>query len=124
MSSDTTRDAGLKILKTIEATDTPSIIASLRDVAPDLADLAISFAYGQVYARPGLTLLQRQMATVAMLAAVGGLEPQLKFHLRGALNVGASAAQLVEVMTHLVVYAGFPAALNGVAALRDILQPA
>jgi len=123
MSSDTTRDAGLKILRTIEATDSPSIVASLRDVAPDLADLAISFAYGQVYARPGLTLLQRQMATVAMLAAVGSLEPQLKFHLRGALNVGASAAQLVEVMTHLVVYAGFPTALNGVAALRDILQP-
>lgn len=115
------REDGLRLLRTIENVEEPSIIAALRDVAPDLAELAISFAYGQVYPRDGLTLLQRQTATVAMLAAMGGLEPQLKFHMRGALNVGASVAQLVEVMIHLVVYAGFPTALNGVAALRSIL---
>lgn len=123
MSLDATMESGLRVLRTIEATEEPSILAALRDVAPDLANLAISFAYGQVYSRQGLTLLQRQTATVAMLAAMGGLEPQLKFHMRAALNIGSSVAQLVEVMTHLVVYAGFPAALNGVAALRAIVQP-
>jgi len=122
MPSDALRESGLKVLRTIEATNEPSIIAALKDVAPDLADLAISFAYGQVYSRQGLTLLQRQTATVAMLAAMGGLEPQLKFHMRAALNIGSSVAQLVEVMTHLVVYAGFPVALNGVAALRAIVE--
>src|SRR3989442_1756489 len=81
----------------------------------------IGFPYGEIYARDGLDLRQRQLATVAALASMGGLEPQLRFHLAGALNVGCSPAELVELMTHLVVYAGFPVALNGTAALRDVL---
>lgn len=76
---------------------------ALRDVSPDLASLAITFVYGDLYSRAGLTLQQRQLATVAALAAMGGLTPQLKFHIAGALNVGCTPAQTVELMIHLVV---------------------
>ena len=118
---ETTMRRGLEQLATIEGTDRPSIVEALRDIAPDLADMAISFAYGEIYTRPALNLRQRQLVTVAALASMGGLEPQLKFHLAGALNVGCTPMELVELMTHLVVYAGFPVALNGTAALKEML---
>src|SRR4051812_44418187 len=104
--NDTRIDTGRDLLAEIEGSRQASIVAALADVAPDLAQLAIGFAYGEVYARPGLDLAQRQLVTVSALAAMGGLEPQLRFHVAGALNVGCQPRQLVELMIHLVVYAG------------------
>ncbi|WP_296445463.1 carboxymuconolactone decarboxylase family protein [Rhodoferax sp. UBA5149] len=114
--------AGLDQLRRIEATDRPSIIDSLSDIAPDLARLAISFVYGQIYTRPHLNLRDRQLVTVAMLAALGNARPQLKFHIAGALNVGCSATEIIELMLHLAVYAGFPAGLNGVFAAKEVFE--
>ncbi|NRT58371.1 carboxymuconolactone decarboxylase family protein [Sphaerotilus uruguayifluvii] len=120
VSQDANYGIGLDCLCRLEATDRPSIIEALADVAPDLASLAISFVYGQIYPRPHLTLKERQLVTVAALAALGNARPQLKFHLAGALNAGATSTELVELMLHLVVYAGFPAGLNGVFAAREV----
>lgn len=113
---------GLACLCSLEATDRPSIVNALADVAPDLATLAISFVYGQIYTRPLLTLKERQLVTVAALAALGHARPQLKFHIAGALNAGCSSTEIVELMLHLVVYAGFPAGLNGVFAAREVFD--
>ncbi|TDN63388.1 carboxymuconolactone decarboxylase family protein [Paraburkholderia sp. BL10I2N1] len=115
-----TMTLGREYLAAIEKTHQPSIVDALKDVAPDLAGMAISFAYGEIYARPGLDLRERQQVTVAALASMGGAEPQLKFHIAGALNVGCTPEEIVELMTHLVVYAGFPAALNGVYAAKAV----
>ena len=116
----TTMTLGHHYLATIANTDQPAIVEALKDVAPDLAAMTISFAYGELYPRPGLDLRQRQLITVAALCAMGGAEPQLRFHIAGALNVGCPAVEVVEVLTHLVVYAGFPAALNGVFAAQAV----
>lgn len=114
--------SGLDCLCRIEATDRPSIIDAMADIAPDLARLAIGFVYGEIYRRPHLTLNHRQLVTVAALAALGNARPQLKFHIAGALNVGCSATEIIELMMHLVVYAGFPVGLNGVFAAREVFQ--
>ncbi len=111
---------GLRQIGMVEGTEPPSIIGALRDIAPDLATMTIGFVYGDIYSRPALDLRQRQLITMAALASMGGLEPQLRFHVAGALNVGCTPAEIVEVMTHLVVYAGFPAALNGVHVAKDV----
>lgn len=121
MDSSTYR-SGLDCLRRMEGTQTPSIIDALADIAPDLATLAIGFVYGEIYPRRHLTLKDRQLITVAALTALGNARPQLKFHVSGALNVGCSAGELVELMTHLVVYAGFPAGLNGVFAAREVFS--
>jgi len=121
-SRSATYDAGLRCLREIEATTTPSIIEALADVAPDLATLAISFVYGEIFQRPQLSWRDRQLATVAVLAALGNARPQLKFHIAAAMNVGCLPAELVELMTHLAVYAGFPAALNGVFAAKEVFD--
>ncbi len=113
---------GLDCLCMIEATGRPSIIDALADIAPDLARLAVSFVYGEIYPRPHLTIKDRQLVTVAALAALGNAKPQLKFHIAGALNVGSSPTEIVELMMHLVVYAGFPAGLNGVFAAKEAFE--
>jgi len=113
---------GFDCLCRIEGTQQPSIIDGLSGISPDLASLAISFVYGEIYPRPHLTLKDRQLVTVAALAALGNARPQLKFHVAGALNVGCSSIEIVELMLHLVVYAGFPVGLNGVFAAQEVFR--
>lgn len=97
-----------------------NVIDSLRDIAPDFARLLIEFPFGDIYSRPGLDLKTRELATVAALAAMGTAAPQLRVHLHGARNVGCTEQEIVEVIMQMAVYAGFPAALNGLLAARDI----
>jgi len=99
-----------------------TVIASLADIAPDLGRYIIEFGFGDVYSRSGIDLKTRELATVAALVALGNARPQLEVHLHGALNVGASQEEIVEVIIQMALYAGFPAALNGVAALRTVLE--
>ena len=112
---------GWDMLKTIDGEAGERVIASLQDLAPDLARYVIEFGFGDVYSRGVLTLKEREIATVAALAALGTAQPQLKVHLHGALNVGCSREELVELLIQMAVYAGFPAALNGVFALQQVL---
>ena len=96
------------------------VIASLKDIAPDLARYIIEFPFGDIYSRPGLDLKSREIATVAALTAMGNAQPQLKVHIHGALNVGCTREEVVEVIMQMAVYAGFPAALSGVFAAKDV----
>ena len=86
----------------------------------DLGRYIVEFAFGDIYSRPGLSLRDRELITVAMLAAMGAREPQLDVHIHGALNVGVSIEELREVMIHVAPYAGFPAAINGMRRLQAV----
>jgi 4-carboxymuconolactone decarboxylase len=97
-------------------------VESLKDIAPDFADLLIEFPFGDVYSRSGLDLKSREIATVAALTAMGTATPQLKVHVHGALNVGCSRQEIIEVMIQMAVYAGFPAALNGLFVAKAIFD--
>src|SRR5437764_8985486 len=68
------------------------------DSLGDLGRYIVEFAFGDVYSRPGLTLRDRELITVAMFAAMGGREPQLDLHLQAAVNVGVTIEELREVM--------------------------
>ncbi|WP_225922835.1 MULTISPECIES: carboxymuconolactone decarboxylase family protein [Pseudomonas] len=97
-----------------------AVVDSLKDTAPELADWILSFAYGDVFARPGLDYCTRELATVAALTALGNAQPQLKVHIGGALNVGCKPEAVIDVILQMTVYAGFPSALNGIAAAREV----
>jgi len=90
-------------------------------LARDLARLGVEFNFGDLYSRPGLDLAQRELLSLASLATLGGLEPQLRGHTRGALRVGCTAEQIVEAIMHTVQYAGFPRALNALGVVTDEL---
>jgi len=99
-----------------------TFLASLEDVAPDLGTYVMEFAFGDIHSRPGLSLPSRELATVAALTAIGNAGPQLRAHIDGALNVGCTEQEVVEVIMQMALYAGFPAALNGMQIAREVFQ--
>ncbi len=111
---------GLEKLKQIDGEAGEKIIASLKDIAPDFARYVIEFPFGEIYPRPGLDLRTRELATVAALTAMGTAPGQLRVHIEGALNVGATRTEITEVIMQMAIFAGFPAALNGLAAAKEI----
>jgi 4-carboxymuconolactone decarboxylase len=111
---------GLAKLKEVDGQVGEKVIESLRDIAPDFARMLIEFPFGDIYTRPGLDLKTRELAVVAALTALGNAAPQLKVHLQGARNVGCSEQEIVEVIMQMAVYAGFPAALNGLFAAKEV----
>lgn len=113
-------EKGLEMLREIDGEAGERVIASLKDIAPDLARYTIEFPFGDIYRRPGLDLKSREIATVAALTALGHAIPQLKVHINGALNVGCTRQEIVEIIIQMAAYAGFPAALNGMFAARDV----
>ena len=97
-------------------------IESIKDVAPDLARYVVEFVFGDIFSRPGLDLKSREIAAVAALTAVGGAVLPLKSHISGALNVGWSREEVTECILQTAVYAGFPKAVNGVFAAREVFK--
>lgn len=111
---------GLAKLREIDGQAGEHVVTSLADIAPDFARYLIEYPFGDIYSRPGLDLRSREIAVVAALTAMGNAAPQLKVHLQAALNVGVTREEIVEVIMQMSVYAGFPAALNGLAAAREV----
>jgi 4-carboxymuconolactone decarboxylase len=101
---------------------TRTFLASLDGVAPDLGKYVMEFAFGDIHCRPGLSLRSREIATIAALTAMGTAGPQLRAHIDGALNVGCTEQEVVEVILQMALYAGFPAAINGLQIAREIFQ--
>jgi 4-carboxymuconolactone decarboxylase len=113
---------GLQKLAEVDGQAGEQVIESLKEIAPDLARYMIEFPFGDIYSRPGLDLKSREIATVAALTALGNAQPQLKVHIHGALNVGCTREEVVEVIIQMAVYAGFPAALNGIFAAKEVFE--
>lgn len=113
-------EQGWRKLLEIDGQAGVAVTESLADIAPDMAKYVVEFAFGDIYQRPGLDLRSREIATIAALTALGTATPQLKVHIRGGLNVGLSRQEIVEVIMQMAVYAGFPAALNGLFAAKEV----
>ena len=116
------RELGELTLSRITGGTGTSVVESLKDIAPDLAEWIIAFSYGDVMSRPGLDLRSRQFATVAALTAMGTAMPQLRVHLHGALNVGCKPSELVEVIRQMAVYSGFPSVINALNVAREVFK--
>ena len=124
-TTDTERyERGRRALAEIDGEAGEAVIASLADIAPDLARYIIEFPFGDIYSRPGLDLRSREVATIAALTAMGTAAPQLKVHIRAGLNVGLNREEVIEIIMQMAVYAGFPAALNGLAVAREAFADA
>jgi 4-carboxymuconolactone decarboxylase len=93
------------------------------DVAPALADYSDKVLFGDVWERPGLSKRDRSMITVAGLVAMYRTN-ELPHHVQRALDNGVARDELVELVTHLAFYAGWPAASTAVSILRKAFQDA
>jgi 4-carboxymuconolactone decarboxylase len=121
MSDNTRYERGLHNLSAIDGQGGQRVIDSLADIAPDFARYLIEFPFGDIYERPGLSPRDREIATIAALTALGNATPQLKVHIHAGLNVGLTRTEIVEILMQMAVYAGFPAALNGLFAAKEVI---
>jgi 4-carboxymuconolactone decarboxylase len=115
-------DRGWQKLQEIDGEAGERVIESLDDIAPDLGQYTIEFPFGDIYSRSGLDLRSREIATVASLTTLGSAQDQLKVHINGALNIGCTREEIIEVIIQMAVYAGFPAALNGMSAAKEVFE--
>lgn len=84
-------------------------VAGTNEFTADFQDFITRYAWGDLWARPGLTRQQRSMITLALLAGLGRHE-EVAMHIRSALRNGLTPAEISEVLLHVAVYAGVPAA--------------
>ena len=113
---------GWEKLKEVDGAAGEAVLESLNDIAPDLGKYIIEYAFGDIYSRKVTSLKQKEVAVVAALTAMGNATPQLKVHINGALNVGCSIEELVEIMLQMSVYCGFPSAINGINILKEVIK--
>jgi 4-carboxymuconolactone decarboxylase len=92
------------------------------DIAPKLAALTDDIVFGDIWERKGLSKRDRSLITVATLIALNRTE-QLSFHLNFALENGVTQEELVELITHLAFYAGWPTAVSAINLLKTLALP-
>jgi 4-carboxymuconolactone decarboxylase len=115
-------ERGEKLLRKIDGDKVAdNLITDYERLAPDFTRYLIEFAFGEIYAREG-DLKQKELVAIASLATMGGCDKQLGTHVRGALNVGLTEAEIVETVMTLIPYIGFPKALNAMAVVKQILD--
>jgi 4-carboxymuconolactone decarboxylase len=118
---ETRRARGLRKMTAIVGVEGGEVMNRLVEFSPELARFIVDFGYGDVISRDQLDDRTRALVVVAALAALGNAQPQLQVHIGSALNSGCTREEIMEVLLVVSVYAGFPAALNGVAAARAVL---
>lgn len=113
-------ERGYRALRMLNGESAEKVVSGLQDIAPEMSGFLVEFAYGDVFSRPDLDPKSREIATIAALAALGNAAPQLRWHIGAALNIGVKPEQIIDIMYVTAVYHGFPAALNGIAAAREV----
>ena len=91
------------------------------DIAPKLVDLTEKILFGDVWERPGLSKRDRSVITVSALVAMNRTE-QLPAHLTRALDNGVTKDELVELITHLAFYSGWPTAMSAMMIAKDVFK--
>ena len=115
-------EKGMEILKITNKENIEDLFNNLKDIAPDLVRFAVEFPYSEIYTRETVDLKTRELATIAALTAMGTAEIQLKSHINAALNVNNTPEEIVEIIMQMSAYAGFPAAINGVIAAKEVFE--
>jgi 3-oxoadipate enol-lactonase len=100
----------------------PLATGRVREASPVLAAGVEEFIFADVFSRSGLPARERELLTIAVLAAIGGADNQLGVHVPAALECGADAEELIQLCEQITPYAGFPRALNALRAVRTVLE--
>lgn len=90
---------------------------------PEFIQTSLGHLFGEIWARPGLSVKLRSLVTVTAVVALGR-NAETRIHLRGALSIGWTPEELKEAITHIAYYAGFPTALEGHRILAEVLAEA
>ncbi len=114
-------EKGMSILKITNPDNIENIFEKFEDIAPDLGRFVVEFPYSELYTREGVDLKTRELCTVASLTTLGAI-PELKSHVEGALNVGCTPREIVEIIMQMSAYIGFPRTIEAMSAAKDIFK--
>ena len=123
MDKNSTRyKTGMEALKRHLGSDAEKYITSIEEVAPLFAQVNVEFAYGDIYNDEQRVLddKTKELVTISALTAMGNALPQLKLHIEAALRCGASKKEIVEVITQMLAYSGFPSATNAIIVAKEV----
>lgn len=96
------------------------LVDDLKDLAPELPQYIVEFAFGDIYTRSALTKKEQVLVTISSLVALGA-EPQIELHINSGLNVGVTKDEIVGAIVHLIPYTGFPRVLNALYIVKRVL---
>ncbi|KTD22775.1 4-carboxymuconolactone decarboxylase [Legionella lansingensis] len=114
-------EKGLKVMREHLGAAAEEYIKQIEQVAPLFAKVNVEFPFGDLYGHESaLDQKTRELATIAALTVQGFAIPQLKVHVRAGLNCGATQEEIVEIITQMIAYCGFPAATNAILAAKDV----
>lgn len=114
---------GVKIVNEVNGEGaSKGLEAAFKNVSPDMADYIIRYGFGEIYNRPGLDFKTKELLIIASLTTQANAKSQLKSHIKAALNTGVTPDEISETMILLSLYTGFPAANNGIFALKEVLD--
>ncbi|MCL4162095.1 UNVERIFIED_CONTAM: hypothetical protein GTU68_026562 [Idotea baltica] len=121
--TDATLKRGGDLAETLNPGMEQALDARYGHLLPGMAEGVVDFAYGQQYARPGLELKNRYIATIAALTALGGqTRPQLKVNIEGGRKAGLTREEIAETIWQMALYGGFPAAINALNAALEVFD--
>lgn len=121
MSDMTQHEKGMKVRREVLGDEhVDRAVAATSDLDADFQRWITENVWGDLWARPQLGPRDRSLITIAILASAG--HEELELHLRAAKNTGASAAEVAEVLLHVSVYAGVPAANHAFKTLKSIYE--
>ncbi|WP_323770200.1 carboxymuconolactone decarboxylase family protein [Antarctobacter sp.] len=118
-----TLETGRKLVEQLNPGMEEALQQRYGHLVPGMAQSIVDYAYGQQYARPGLPLRDRYIATIAALTALGGqTAPQLAVNIAGGRKAGLSREEIAEVIWQMSLYGGFPAAINALNTALTVFE--
>lgn len=114
---------GIEVMRDHLGPEADQYVENIREVAPLFAKVNVETAFGDIYGHEGvLDNKVKELCTVAALTVQGFSLPQLKLHVECALRTGASKEEIVEVITQMINYVGFPAATNALMTAKEVFK--
>lgn len=121
MSDESLFDRGLEVRRAVLGAEyVDGSIAKADDFMMAFQNITTEWCWGYAWTRPGLDRKQRSMLNLAMLTALGKT-PEIKLHVKGALNNGVTVEEIKEILLHATVYCGIPAGLDAFKAAHEVL---
>lgn len=122
MPNDDRYEKGIREMRAHLGPQADQYVEAIREIAPEFARVNVEFAFGDLYANGKLDPRIKELATIAALTVQGFSIPQLKIHVEAALRSGATTEEIVEIITQMIAYCGFPAATNAILAAKEVLK--
>jgi 4-carboxymuconolactone decarboxylase len=97
-------------------------LKKINEISSEFAKVNVEFPFGELYPRDILDDKTRELCAVTALTVLGFALPELRVHVKGALNCGATREEIVEIITQMIAYCGFPAATNALLVAKEVFE--